>query len=63
MCVWVCYLEQQLVFSDALDGFDEVRGDGVGQPVSLLNLLSIKDISSPPLLADTNTAPPTSASF
>lgn len=33
------YLQQQLVLGDALDGFDERRGDGVGQTVSPLHLL------------------------
>lgn len=33
------YLEQQLVFGDSLNWFDEGRGDGVGQAVSPLDLL------------------------
>ena len=36
------YLEKQLVFSDSLDRFDQVGGDGVGQPMPLLDFLQIK---------------------
>lgn len=36
------YLEKELVFSDSLDWFDQVRGDGVGQAMSLLDFLKIK---------------------
>lgn len=38
------YLEKQLIFCDPLDGFDQVRRDGVGQPVPLLYLLHQKII-------------------
>lgn len=38
------YLEQQLVFGDPLHGFDEGRGDGVGQAVSPLDLLHVTNI-------------------
>lgn len=36
------YLKQQLVLGDSLNRFDEVGGDGVGQPVSFLDLLKKK---------------------
>lgn len=35
----VGYLEEKLIFSDSLHRFDQIRGDGVGQSVSLLNFL------------------------
>lgn len=33
------YLEKELVFCDSLDWFDQVRGDGVGKAMSLLDFL------------------------
>lgn len=33
------YLEKELVFSDSLDWFDQVRGDGVSKAMSLLDFL------------------------
>lgn len=36
------YLKKQLVFSDSLDWLDEVRGDGVGKTMSLLDFLQIE---------------------
>ena len=38
------YLEQQLILGDALDGFDEGGGDGVGQAVSPLDLLHTQNM-------------------
>lgn len=35
----VLYLEEKLVFSNSLDWFDQVRGDGVGKTMSLLDFL------------------------
>lgn len=33
------HLEQELVLGDSLHGLDQIGGDGVGQPVPLLDLL------------------------
>lgn len=38
-CDMVGYLEEQLIFSDSLHRFYQIRRDGVGQSVSLLNFL------------------------
>lgn len=35
------HLEQELIFGDPLHGFDQIGGDGVGQPVPLLDLLHV----------------------
>ena len=35
----VRHLQQELILGDSLNGFDQIRGDGVGQSVPLLNFL------------------------
>lgn len=44
LCKDELYLEKQLVFSDSLDWFDQVRGDGVSKAMSLLDFLQNKQI-------------------